>query len=132
MSLDLSSPPSPAPTPFTSPDFVTTHPTFVCPNGPCGSENCNSAICRTRFEPSVSHVGNAQPKQASQPVFDRRISREPAKGHERRQFGSSHANLSPAAAELAIAIDQYKFEHRRRYITCEEMLMIITQLGYSR
>jgi len=133
MSLDLRSSPSPAPTPFASPDFITTDSTSVCPNGPCGSENCESAICRTRFAPGVSHASNAQPKQASpQPVADRRISREPAKGHERRQFGSSHANLSPAAAELAIAIDQYKLEHRRRYITCEEMLMVVSKLGYSR
>lgn len=41
------------------------------------------------------------------PFVDRRTSREPAKGGERRQFGSSHANLSPAAKELAVAIDEY-------------------------
>jgi hypothetical protein len=51
---------------------------------------------------------------------------------ERRQFGSSHIGLSPAAKELAVAIDQYKLTFRRRYITCEEMLAIITQLGYRR
>lgn len=66
------------------------------------------------------------------PFVDSRTSREPAKGGERRQFGSSHANLSPAAKELAVAIDEYKIEHRRRYITCEEMLMVITNLGYNR
>jgi len=107
--------------------------TFVCPNGDCGSENCNSATCRARFATGASQVGNTQPQQAAkQPVVDRRSSREPAKGFERRQFGNSHANLSTAAAELAVAIDQYKLEHHRRYITCEEMLMVITKLGYRR
>jgi hypothetical protein len=159
MSLDFSAPLLPSSPPFSSPDFITTHSrnshgnaspsqkliavqssvshhdqskssdsTFVCPNGHRGSENCDSATCRTR-----SASGNAQPTQAAlQPVVDRRSSRETAKGFERRQFGSSHANLSPAAAELAIAIDHYKLEHHRRYITCEEMLMVITKLGYSR
>jgi len=50
---------------------------------------------------------------------------------ERRQFGSSHEGLSEAGRELALAIDQYKLEHHRRYITCDEMLLVITRLGYS-
>ncbi len=54
------------------------------------------------------------------------------RSYERRQFGSSHSDLSPDARELAVAIDQYKLDHRRRYITCEEMFMVIRQLGYSR
>jgi hypothetical protein len=133
MSLDLRSPISPTPTPFTKPDFSTAHWTLFCPHGPCGSDNCDSANCRNRIAPGISQGDNAQPKQASpQPVADRRISRQPDTGHERRQFGHSHASLSPAAAELAIAIDQYKLQHRRRYITCEEMLMVISKLGYSR
>jgi len=63
---------------------------------------------------------------------ERRKSATSNLGRERRQFGSSHANLSPPAAELARAIDQYKLENRRRYITCEEMLVVIKRLGYSR
>ncbi|QEG42863.1 hypothetical protein [Roseimaritima ulvae] len=51
---------------------------------------------------------------------------------DRRQFGSSHQNLSEDARELALAIDGYKARHRRRYITFEEMLSVIQQLGYSR
>ncbi len=51
---------------------------------------------------------------------------------ERRQFGNSHDGLSPDAAELAQAIDQYKLCHRRRFITFEEMLAIMKSLGYSR
>jgi hypothetical protein len=51
---------------------------------------------------------------------------------ERRQFANSHEELSPDAAELAKAIDQYKLIHRRRFITFEEMLGVIKSLGYHR
>ncbi len=51
---------------------------------------------------------------------------------ERRQFANSHEGLSPDAAELAQAIDHYKIRHRRRFITFEEMLAVITSLGYRR
>ena len=53
-------------------------------------------------------------------------------GRERRQFGSSHSGLSEAGQELAKAIDQYKVEHHRRYITCDEMLFVLTNLGYKK
>jgi hypothetical protein len=64
---------------------------------------------------------------------DRRA--EAARGvpaRERRQFTNSHDGLSPAAAELARAIDRYKAEHRRRFINFEEMLAVIETLGYSK
>ena len=51
---------------------------------------------------------------------------------ERRQFTNSHEELSPAARELALAIDSYKLQHRRRFITYEEMLRVIEGLGYTR
>ncbi len=53
-------------------------------------------------------------------------------GVERRQFNNSHDELSPRARELAIAIDEYKLRHRRRFITCEEMLHIFEELGYAK
>ena len=53
-------------------------------------------------------------------------------GRERRQFANSHENLSPEAGELARAIDQYKMQHRRRFINFEEMLSIFKSLGYSK
>ena len=53
-----------------------------------------------------------------------------APGRERRQFANSHDELSPEAAELARAIDGYKLQHRRRFITFEEMLAVIKSLGY--
>ena len=52
-------------------------------------------------------------------------------GIERRQFTNSHSELSPAARELATAIDAYKLRHRRRFITYEEMLAVIRSLGYQ-
>jgi hypothetical protein len=51
---------------------------------------------------------------------------------ERRQFANSYDELSPEAAELARAIDGYKVQHRRRFITFEEMLSVIKSLGYTR
>ena len=55
-----------------------------------------------------------------------------APNRERRQFTNSHEGLSPEAHELALAIDQYKLHHRRRFITYEEILMVIQSLGYHR
>ncbi|TWU42116.1 hypothetical protein [Novipirellula artificiosorum] len=68
---------------------------------------------------------------ASETFVDRRSSAESSRG-ERRQFGSSHKGLSEPGRELALAIDQYKVEHHRRYITCDEMLKVLLSLGYSR
>jgi hypothetical protein len=51
---------------------------------------------------------------------------------ERRQFANSYDELSPDAAELARAIDGYKVQHRRRFVTFEEMISVIKSLGYSR
>lgn len=78
----------------------------------------------------------AQPSNAPlQPPFvDRRdpnIQRS-APGLERRQFADARENLSPDAAELGAAIDQYKLVNRRRYISYEEMLAVIKSLGYSK
>ena len=36
------------------------------------------------------------------------------------------------ARELSGAIDQYKLQHRRRFITHEELLTVIKSLGYHR
>ena len=55
-----------------------------------------------------------------------------APANDRRQFTNSHDELSSGARELAIAIDQYKLHHRRRFITYEEMLSVIMTLGYHK
>jgi hypothetical protein len=51
---------------------------------------------------------------------------------ERRQFANSHEELSGEARELALAIDEYKLVHRRRFITYEEMLAVFKALGYHK
>lgn len=51
---------------------------------------------------------------------------------ERRQFGGTHPGLSPEAEEFAIAIDDYKLRHRRRFIDYEEILAVLKGLGYHR
>jgi hypothetical protein len=53
-------------------------------------------------------------------------------GMERRQFSDGHASLSADAAELGQAIDQYKLDNCRRYISYEEMLSVIHSLGYQK
>lgn len=71
---------------------------------------------------------------SSQNFIDRRnpnVQRS-SPGLERRQFSDGHASLSADAAELGQAIDQYKLEHCRRYISYEEMLSVIHALGYQK
>jgi len=75
------------------------------------------------------------PSAVADPAFidRRRHSGDPAiPARERRQFTNSHDELSPGARELAIAIDQYKLHHRRRFITYEEMLSVMKSLGYHK
>lgn len=74
------------------------------------------------------------PTASANPFVDRRDSDGLASppGVERRQFANSHYELSPDAKELAVAIDEYKLRHRRRFITYEEMLTVIRSLGYRR
>ncbi len=72
------------------------------------------------------------PSTATPAFFDRRALPPTPEVSERRQFGSSHTGLSEAGRELALAIDKYKLENRRRYITCDEMLAVLTAIGYGR
>lgn len=83
----------------------------------------------------MSATLSANRTAAVDPSFvDRRTSDGAASplGRERRQFTNSHDDLSPEAAALAQAIDQYKLQHRRRFINFEEMLMIVKSLGYAK
>jgi hypothetical protein len=70
----------------------------------------------------------------SSPFVDRRshdITLSPPV-RERRQFTDTHDDLSPEARDLAMAIDEYKVRHRRRFITYEEMLAVVKSLGYHK
>ena len=53
-------------------------------------------------------------------------------GLKRRQFSDGHSNLSDDAAELGRAIDKYKLENHRRFVTYEELLGVVKALGYSK
>jgi hypothetical protein len=63
---------------------------------------------------------------------DRRAPASDRPAVERRQFADSRDGLSPEAAELAAAVDNYKRTHRRRFITHEEMVTVIKSLGYKK
>lgn len=75
-----------------------------------------------------------QPQPA--PAFiDRRQNkggRRPDGGPERRQFRDAHSSECYEAIELGEAIDRYKLEHRRRFITYEELYHVIRSLGYRK
>lgn len=62
----------------------------------------------------------------------RQRSRSSQDGMERRQFGSNYSELTAAGAELGKAIDSYKVAHRRRYVTYDEILVVLQTLGYER
>ena len=76
----------------------------------------------------------ASPAFATDSFVDRRgtLSADGEPLFERRQFANSYEELSPDAADLARAIDGYKVQHRRRFVTFEEMLSVIKSLGYSK
>lgn len=76
----------------------------------------------------ISDITAAQPGQFRDRRDPNRGATPP--GVERRQFANSHDGLSPDARELAIAIDEYKINKRRRFITYEEILNVIRDLGY--
>lgn len=69
----------------------------------------------------------------TKPFADRRSeSASVPSAAERRQFGNSHQGLSEDGRELALAIDRYKLENHRRYLTCDEMLQVLGDLGYTK
>jgi hypothetical protein len=91
------------------------------------------AATNVSTSPVVVPVHLQSPSQATESFVDRRHSGEEGAGHqERRQFGSSHRDLSKEGRELALAIDRYKLEYHRRYLTCDELLSVISSLGYRR
>lgn len=93
-------------------------------------QNVSSPSTSTFPVPSASHSYSGG--EGSGFVERRSNSGSPSGQSERRQFGSSHAELSEDGRELALAIDRYKLENHRRYLTCDEMLAVIRQLGYKK
>ena len=72
------------------------------------------------------------PTAHAQLFVDRRQNTSRPPGVERRQFSNNYSELTPESQELAVAIDQYKLMHRRRFITYDEMLSVIKSLGYHK
>jgi hypothetical protein len=79
-------------------------------------------------------ISTSETQSSPAPVafVERRQARSGSYAGERRQFGNSYNELTPEGRQLAIAIDEYKLNNRRRYITPDEMLQIVKSLGYSR
>ena len=74
-----------------------------------------------------------QPTAAELPFVDRRQSRpEGAPTRERRQFQDSRTAGRPEVNELAAAVDLYKLNHHRRFITFEELFEVMVSLGYHK
>ena len=82
--------------------------------------------------PNFVVAANSAVDDPSAGFVDRRQQDGSGAGMERRQFGNSHSDLTEAGRELALAIDQYKVTHHRRYLTCDEMLVVLGQLGYHK
>jgi hypothetical protein len=82
----------------------------------------------------MSQVNSSDTSSLTNPVptFVERRNGGKSVGVERRQFGNTYQQFSPDARELAEAIDSYKLENHRRYVTYEEMLQVIRALGYHK
>jgi len=83
------------------------------------------------MQPGISMNPSEAPAGA---FIDRRTyeTNRSAPVRERRQFTNSYAEFSPEARDLALAVDEYKIRHRRRFITYEEMLSVMKEIGYSK
>lgn len=64
--------------------------------------------------------------------IDRRNQTDQSPVVERRQFANNYDQLEPPVRELALAIDEYKLRHRRRFISYEEIYQVISELGYHK
>ena len=109
------------------------HSSFMPVSDTAHSRSTASSMGLIPVIPEADAASQSEP--TSKATADRRsaatASRAGRAGMERRQFGSSHAGLSDQGRELAAAIDAYKLEHHRRYITCDEMLVVLGALGYA-
>lgn len=74
----------------------------------------------------------ADQKPAATFVDRRNSDGQTADVNERRQFRDGHRSGRPEVAELAEAVDQYKIENRRRFITFEELFDVMAGLGYHK
>ncbi len=100
---------------------------------PLSNSAKNEVHSSATFVVGATQPASLPPDSTMDGFVDRRLAlSNPAARGERRQFGSSHFGLSDDARDLALAIDQYKLQHHRRYLTCDELLSVITSLGYQK
>jgi hypothetical protein len=73
-------------------------------------------------------------EQKPAPFVDRRMTPDADRpdGPERRQFQNSYSSERPEVEELAQAVDCYKLQHRRRFITYAELFQVMENLGYHK
>ena len=73
-------------------------------------------------------------QQKSQDFIERRMTTSTNRSdhRERRQFRDGQSSLRSEVLELADAIDQYKIQFRRRFITFDELYDVIAELGYHK
>lgn len=78
---------------------------------------------------------NVQNSDNQEPFVDRRSRPTEEAGYSgpnRRQFSNSYNSGRPEVDELARAIDEYKLQNRRRFITYEELYDVMAGLGYRK
>jgi len=68
----------------------------------------------------------------SSDFVERRRGGDSPNGVERRQFRDGNRSSRPEVAEFADAIDRYKLENRRRFITFDELYDVMVSLGYHK
>lgn len=73
-----------------------------------------------------------QPGAESQFQNRRRTNQSDGSGRERRQFCDGKRSSRPEVVELADAVDNYKAQNCRRFITFEELFDVMQSLGYHR
>jgi NTP pyrophosphatase (non-canonical NTP hydrolase) len=73
-------------------------------------------------------------QQKSQDFIERRVTTNTPRAdqRERRQFRDGQSSLRSEVLELADAVDQYKIQYRRRFITFDELYDVIADLGYHK
>ena len=82
--------------------------------------------------PATRTFSDGQAAASAATFTDRRSVIGQSPGVERRQFAATRDSRRPEVNELAAAIDDYKLQNRRRFITVDELYDIVTGLGYRR
>ena len=118
--------------PLAAPEALSSDPSRVAATLAATSSSASSTASSAEASSAEASSFSTTAARPAASFVDRRRQQQGETRGERRQFGSSHLDLSEDARELALAIDQYKVENHRRYLTCDEMLAVIQSLGYRK